>query len=199
MQKRLLLITCFVIGIVFIRCSCDVSNTYVIDWQKIEFKTVKHILTNQTDYYSYEVTSDTVFHGPAYGFNLFLRSNVGISETQNNRLDFSNAAYALKCDQDYFRLRKRATGFKIENLYDFDQNHRSNADITEYFMDEFMTADYFLNEINGAYSGGYSESKFVLRLHEVPSLDSIHQFRVTITLEDSTTLSSVTEKVKLLE
>lgn len=198
MHKRLLLISCFLIGLSFIRCTCTESSTYVVDWQRIEFKPVKYYETSPGEYYSYETTSDTVFHGPVYGFNLMLRSNVGLSETTNTRADFANAAYALKCQEDYFVLRKKATSFKIETLNDFDEEHRSNSDITDYFTETFMTENYLVDALNQTYPGGYSESRFVIRLHEIPTLDSIHQFKVTITLEDSTSLSSVTERVKLL-
>lgn len=198
MRKRIFLIVSFIIVLGFIRCSCPDTSTYIVDWKNIKLKAVKYFGTNTSDYYSWQYTTDSVFYGPTYGFNLNLVSNVGLSEKSLLKVDFSNAAYALKCNEDYFMLRKKAIDFSIENLKDFDQEHPANSIITEYFTDEFMPKEYVLNLLNETYSGGYSESRFTLRLHEVPTLDSLHQFRINITLEDSTILTGLTQSIKLL-
>lgn len=198
MYKRLFLIACFLIFLGFIRCGCPDTNTYIVDWKSIKLKTVRYSETNSNDYYSFEYTSDSVFHGPTYGFNLYLLCDVKVSQSTGVNVDFSNSALAMKCDGDYFTPRKKAISFDVQTLENFDDQHLSNSDLTEYFTDEYMFIDnilYFLNETS---PGGYSESRFTLRLHEIPTIDSIHQFRVNITLEDSTVLTMLTQKVKLL-
>lgn len=149
-------------------------------------------------------TKDTVLK-EAYGIQLTIERSEGICHHQNLPL-FSSSAYALtkcKCDYEVYDYLDSASSISIFTVNDFDQDHPSNSDITEYFKTgSFTEVNSSLPEINQTLYNNYNRDSienldFNVFLFTAPISPGNHQFKIEIAFTNGKTLEATTPNIYL--
>lgn len=118
---------------------------------------------------------------------------------------FIRTASAMKCEcppPNQIFARDSVTAIQIFTINDFDTNHSSNSDVSEYFKvfknSSFSTITDFLKDYNAVL---YSESELDLTIDLLlmtpPGLNISHSFKIKITLSDGRNLEGVSNAIEL--
>jgi hypothetical protein len=201
-KSALLYITCFALANILTGCcNCPPAPTYNYRWTQLTLTNKSYTIDTGKVSFIADTTND--FTTKNYMIDAMLAYELLASNT-NNKWSFTNQAYACKCISSFYNPQKSITSLKVFTINPYDNTHPAMSDITEYFRSPKHTG-------NGAPDGlgnlnlGLPESShysppygsFWLFLATKPSLGSLHQFKVEITLSDSSTITANTTLVKL--
>lgn len=119
---------------------------------------------------------------------------------------FVQSAYATSCEcppPNQLLARDSVTTIQIFTLNDFDTNHPTNSDVSDYFKvfkgTAFSTiADFVKKKNTVLYSDNELALDFDVLLMTPPSLNQSHNFKIKITLSDGRILEGVTPSIDLI-
>lgn len=188
------LTTIFLLRLCFALTSCC-ENIY-----KYYYKEIELICLNNSGKEPVE-TSEKVIPVKAFGFRVKLEK-VLEDYTYHSNFGFHKAV-AMSCDYK-FELKSKLNAIKIFTLTNFDQNHLSGSEITDYFLARkssetninYSEVGTLLNRINADYIRENYESNFDFFITQYPILDSVYQFKIEFNFEDAL-LVALSDSIKL--
>lgn len=161
------------------------------------------------------VTNSTTVPKNAYGIKVNFHREI-VAFNKKALPTFFQSAYAFSCECPpplEILAKDSIVTFKIFSVYDFDSNHSSNSDISEFFKifnyDSYSTINVYLNsKINyGHYYSNsawtlYDESELkfemTLLLMTPPKINTTNKFRIQITLSDGRVFEQETTDIDFI-
>ncbi len=180
-------------------CKCDATIVSYYTHTKIS------VLNLDNSGASASVTSASSVLKTAYGIRLKLfREQTACLNPQ--KTFFISTAQAFKCDcgVDSLLLRDSITAIKVFTMYDFDNNHLANADVSDYFKvykpySFSKIADYLKSSKEVQfYIEKFLEVDIDLLLMNPPALNTQHKFKVQVTFSDGRILVQETPAIDLI-
>lgn len=159
------------------------------------------------------VTTSPTVPKNAYGIKVQLQREI-VACNKSALPTFFQSAYACSCPPPLTILAKDTiTDFRIFSVYDFDTNHSSNSDVSEFFKvynyGSYTSITGYLGSGNsmGSYYGDsfwtlHNESELELEitllLMTAPKINSTNKFRVQITLSDGRIIEHETTEIDFI-
>jgi len=191
-------------------CPCDVQTQHVNYSHKALF------LKNLDNIGEKAIESESLqFNKNAYGIRLYItREKNMVARTKQKKSIFVNLAYATSCacpPEYFYTAIDTILSIKVFTLYNFDNQHPENSEITNYFKvaqtysdveDYVASIPYANREYWKAgrlmYDPPEMEMKIDLMLMTVPITNSKHQFRIQVFLSDGRILEQQITEIQLL-
>ena len=185
----------FIIGATLDSCIFKCED-YNFDFESFKLRNIKF----NPEYASSEDVSDTCcFLYSQFGLRIELKSK----EYSNIRLKqkFSNTLMAYDC-WPQGNLQHKIEKIQVFTLNDFDEYHKTNSDISDYFIGrnlykkELEPVDSILNNFLNISDRGRGDREIDLILRKAPQIDSLFQFVVKIKLTNKE-LIDTTQIIKI--
>ena len=184
----------FLLLLTLIRCGCPEPGVFYYNWNGMDISYNRYVVHEDGSATPW-ATDDTVFHGTTFGLQVLMQTQLVVKAEY--KIDFSNSAFAWsKCEPDVYKPQKLINDFNIYTLNDFDEYHLKNSDITAYFYSGNINETNTLYYLNNDDPNMYKVNDF--RLNKLPTMGSIHKFKIEFILEDGTKLTSETKEITLL-
>jgi hypothetical protein len=148
------------------------------------------------------VTNSSSVPKNAYGIKVEIQREI-VACAQKQIPTFFSSAYALSCECPptlAIAAKDSIVSFKVFSVYDFDDDHPANSDISEFFRvtdyDAYATIPQYLSTQSSFRYSRFGYSKWTLTAEDqlnfeitlllltAPKINSANKFRVDITLSD---------------
>jgi uncharacterized protein DUF5034 len=201
MTKKLFLVLLFpFIADLAISC-CNCLDTLTHNYSN---RTLKVTSLDNSGQDPKEISAGSVFK-TAYGIRvqLFREKVVHIKKPA---IVFGQSAWAFDCrcpPTDEFLPKDSVIDIRVLTLYNFNNDHPANSDVSAYFKVyapyNFETLDAYRKYIGGAFYGESDlQLSFNMLLMTPPASGGAHQFRVQLILSDGRILEQDTPTIDLI-